>query len=62
MLRGGEYMRACDYDDVIALAAANRGPDEFGYRSEFINLVRLARSARPMPLRPVLDEAPGLAY
>jgi hypothetical protein len=55
-------MRAFDYDDVIALAAANRGPDEFGYRSEFINLVRLARSARPMPLRPVLDEAPGLAY
>jgi Ca-activated chloride channel family protein len=48
ILRGGEFTGSFGYDDVIALASANRGPDEFGYRSEFINLVRLAKSARPM--------------
>jgi Ca-activated chloride channel family protein len=47
LLRGGEYMQSFGYDDVIALASANRGGDEFGYRSEFINLVRLAKSVRP---------------
>jgi hypothetical protein len=34
------------YDDVIALAQSARGDDPFGYRAEFINLVRLAKSAR----------------
>lgn len=49
ILRGGEATGSFSYDDVIALANANRGKDEFGYRSEFVNLVRLAKSARPMP-------------
>jgi Ca-activated chloride channel family protein len=49
ILRGGEFTGSFGYDGVIALATASRGPDEFGYRSEFINLVRLAKSARPMP-------------
>jgi Ca-activated chloride channel family protein len=49
ILRGGEHVRSFGYEDVIALATANRGRDEFGYRSEFINLVRLARSARAAP-------------
>ncbi|MFN4140433.1 vWA domain-containing protein [Aestuariivirga sp.] len=49
ILRGGEYTGSFGYEDVIALAAANRGQDEFGYRSEFIRLVRLAMSARAIP-------------
>jgi hypothetical protein len=32
---------------VIALAAAARGEDLFGYRAELLNLVRLAKTARP---------------
>lgn len=48
ILRGGRYTGRFGYDDVIALANANKGPDEFGYRSEFVNLVRLAKSAAPM--------------
>jgi Ca-activated chloride channel family protein len=48
LLRGGEYMKSFSLDDVIALANANRGTDEFGYRTEFVNLVRLAKSARAM--------------
>jgi Ca-activated chloride channel family protein len=48
ILRGGQYTGDFGYDDVIALAQANKGEDEFGYRSEFVNLVRLAKSAASM--------------
>ncbi len=48
ILRGGRYTADFSYDDVIALANANKGPDEFGYRSEFVNLARLAKSAALM--------------
>lgn len=46
LLRGDPYT-ATDYgfDDVIALAQTARGEDEFGYRAEFINLARLAKTA-----------------
>ena len=36
---------AAAYDDVIEMARGAKGDDEFGYRTEFINLVRLAKSA-----------------
>jgi Ca-activated chloride channel family protein len=53
LLRGGHYAGDFSYDDVIALAQANKGEDEFGYRAEFVNLVRLAKSAASMErLRP----------
>ncbi len=45
ILKGGQHTGAYSYDDVIALAQSAKGKDEFGYRSEFINLVRLAKSA-----------------
>jgi Ca-activated chloride channel family protein len=45
LLRGGRYTADYTYDDVISLAQTAQGQDEFGYRSEFINLVRLAKSA-----------------
>jgi Ca-activated chloride channel homolog len=48
ILRGGRYTGDFSYDDVIALANANKGTDEFGYRAEFVNLVRLAKSAASM--------------
>lgn len=34
-------------DDIIALAQQSKGEDPFGYRAEFINLVRLAKAASP---------------
>ena len=49
ILRGGRYTGGYGYDDVIALAQAARGEDRFGYRAEFIGLVRLAESAAAMP-------------
>ncbi len=53
MLRGGQYTGSFTYGDVIALAQSGKGDDEFGYRAEFINLVRLAESAAALqPLKP----------
>ena len=48
LLRGGRYTGKLSYDDVLRMASAARGPDEFGYRSEFIALVRAAKSARSL--------------
>jgi Ca-activated chloride channel family protein len=48
LLRGESYVKDFSYDDVLALAGATRGKDRFGYRSEFLNLVRLAKTARTM--------------
>ena len=48
ILRGGRYTRDYGHDDVIAAAQAARGEDPFGYRAEFIGLVRLAGTAAAM--------------
>ena len=48
LLRGGQYTGSFSYDDVIALAQGAKGSDEFGYRAEFINLARLAKTAQPL--------------
>ena len=45
MLRGLPYMQGFTFDDVIALANGAKGDDAFGYRAEFVNLARLAKSA-----------------
>ena len=46
LLRGDPYTaKEYNFDDVIALAQTARGEDEFGYRAEFINLARLAKTA-----------------
>ncbi len=45
LLKGGRYTGNYSYDDVVALAQSAKGDDRFGYRAEFINLVRLAKSA-----------------
>jgi Ca-activated chloride channel family protein len=36
------------YDDVLRIATAARGEDAFGYRAEFIQLVRAARGLGAM--------------
>jgi Ca-activated chloride channel family protein len=51
ILRGGVHTGEFGYDDVISLARPALGDDEFGYRAEFLNLVRLAKSARAMGQR-----------
>jgi Ca-activated chloride channel family protein len=43
LLRGGKRAGSWTWDDVLREATSSRGKDEFGYRSEFLNLVRMAR-------------------
>lgn len=53
MLKGDPHVASYTYDQVIALADSARGKDAFGYRAEFVNLVRLAKSlsgAQPTPM------------
>ena len=47
LLKGEPYTQGYSFDDVLTLAQGARGDDPFGYRAEFLNLVRLAKSARP---------------
>ncbi len=45
LLRGGRHTGDWDFADAAALATGAKGPDPFGYRAEFVQLVRLAQSA-----------------
>jgi len=46
LLRGDPYLdKSFTWDSVIDLANDARGKDEFGYRAEFVQLARLARTA-----------------
>ena len=44
LLRGDSALGDWGYDNAIALANANRGEDPFGYRTEAVQLMRLAQS------------------
>ena len=48
LLRGGRYNGSLSYDDVVRIANDARGPDEYGYRSEFVQLVRAAKGAKSL--------------
>jgi Ca-activated chloride channel family protein len=41
-LRGTDQTRSFGYDRILGIATAARGADPYGYRSEFLSLVRLA--------------------
>jgi Ca-activated chloride channel family protein len=43
-LRGTDAVSAYPYGSIIDLALGARGTDIYGYRAEFLNLVRLAKS------------------
>ena len=51
LLRGSPHVADFAYADVAELAAGARGPDPFGYRGEFLGLVRLAESLAATPRR-----------
>jgi Ca-activated chloride channel family protein len=44
ILRGGKYLEQFSYDDILMLGRQARGSDRFGYRTEFLNLVTLAKA------------------
>lgn len=48
LLRGGRYNGSMTFDDVLKIASAARGRDDFGYRMELVSLIRTAKSAGSM--------------
>jgi Ca-activated chloride channel family protein len=48
ILRGGRHTGRFGYDDVLRVASAARGEDPYGYRTEFVQLVRAAKTASAM--------------
>ena len=51
ILKGGKYTGDFDYNDVIELAQQAKGADPYGYRTEFVQLVRKAKTATEMKAR-----------
>lgn len=47
LLRGDPYTKEFGFKDALALAHAARGDDAFGYRAEFVQLIRAAEIAKP---------------
>lgn len=43
-LRGNPHLVEFSYDEILRIASGARGNDAYGYRSEFLSLVRLAKS------------------
>jgi len=48
LLRGGNYTGSLTYEEVIRQASGAIGKDPYGYRKEFVELVRKAQKARGM--------------
>lgn len=48
LLRGGKYTGDWDFDDALSMAQANKGDDQFGYRTEFVQLIRRAKTAKSL--------------
>ncbi len=56
MLRGDPYIaKTFNWDSVIDLANGAKGKDEFGYRAEFVQLARLAKTAQTQKGLPAPD-------
>ena len=47
LLANSKYTGELSYGDIVSLAQKHKGTDPFGYRSEFIQLVRMAKIAQP---------------
>ena len=47
LLRGSDHLALMDIDTLIALAQQSKGADKHGYRSEFINMLKLTDALTP---------------
>ncbi len=43
-IKGNPHLSDFSYEEILQLAANSRGKDAYGYRSEFLSLIRLAKS------------------
>ena len=44
ILRGGKYLSTMDLDNVVKLATNAKSSDSFGYKAEFVNMVKLTQA------------------
>ncbi len=51
LLRHSQYIKSYSYNDVINQAEQAKGRDRYGYRSEFVQLARLAQALGDEPVR-----------
>ncbi|TDR89918.1 VWA domain-containing protein [Enterovirga rhinocerotis] len=49
ILRGGRHTGRLTLDDVVRIAQGAKGDDPYGYRAEFVNLARAAKTASSLP-------------
>ena len=61
LLRGGRYTGTFGLDDVLKAATSARGDDPYGYRSEFLQLVRTAGNVTVMTVPLVVVTSPTTA-
>jgi Ca-activated chloride channel family protein len=47
ILRGDKNLSTMAYNDIIDLAQRSKGQDKYGYRAEFIKIVKLAQALAP---------------
>jgi len=57
LLRGGDYLNGFSFQQVLALASQARGSDSYGYRGEFLSMLRTA----DVLATPVLSSPTSLA-
>jgi Ca-activated chloride channel family protein len=57
LLRGGDYLNGFSFQQVLALASRARGSDSYGYRGEFLSMLRTAE----VLATPVLSSPTSLA-
>ncbi|MDO6693619.1 VWA domain-containing protein [Aliiglaciecola sp. 3_MG-2023] len=46
LLRNSKYTANLDFEKIIELANDNKGKDDYGYRAEFVSLVRMAKTLK----------------
>jgi Ca-activated chloride channel family protein len=62
LLRGGDYLNGFGFQQALALASQARGNDAFGYRGEFLSMLRTAEVlATPAPSRSAANSDDAVA-
>ncbi|GAC14621.1 vWA domain-containing protein [Aliiglaciecola lipolytica] len=55
LLKNSKFTQNLDFDQVITLANNNKGKDDYGYRAEFVSLVRMAKTLQTETSKTDLD-------
>ncbi|MBU2878309.1 vWA domain-containing protein [Aliiglaciecola lipolytica] len=56
LLKNSKYTQNLDFEKVIELANNNKGKDDYGYRAEFVSLVRMAKTLQSETSRSVATQ------